>query len=441
MPLFVFVTLWGNSGSSPILSSKDDNSSRAQTNTTDRTQTSNTVSVNTEIDQQFSENTSSQDGLGYADFKALNEHIRIEHSLAKRSDFADIAYPHTLRHPYGSERPSVLAQRELTRITAYHSESSTGMWQSGPTRRLLTNTVPEYEPTRENASSRYFWGDTCEHQQSSGLYVRGENHILFTDLCLALSHTQKIIPFANPANTDLLFRTAAEFLNRIRTGGFLARVKENIYDEAPHLDLVSTLTYIGNVLRRLPKYRPLLEKIAVERNIDWRLLAAITYQESHWNPEAVSPTGVRGFMMLTQKTAEELGIDNRLDPEQSVRGGTRYLNVIKQRFSSDVTSTDRLWMALASYNVGYGHLQDARILTKQSGADPNKWQDVKAHLPLLSNRKWYRKTRYGYARGHESVQFVENIRSYHKILVWLTSSEAKLMLVENEMSEEGQSSL
>ena len=146
-------------------------------------------------------------------------------------------------------------------------------------------------------------------------------------------------------------------------------------------------------------------------------------------------------MMLTRKTAKELGIENRLDPEQSVRGGARYLNGIMQRFSAEITGIDRLWMALASYNVGFGHLQDARLLTQKAGADPNKWLDVKKHLPLLSKRKWYRKTRYGYARGHEPVRFVENIRSYRKILVWLTSREAKLMLVKNEITEDEQSSL
>lgn len=437
----MFVTLWGKPGSSPFVSSKYEGSTKKQADTILLFETVHAVPANTETGQQLSREPSHKNSLGYADFKAFNEHIQIDHSLANKSAFIDTHHPLNLHRPYDIDRPSTLALRELTRITGGYTEPSTGMWRPGSTRRVLTDTRIEYRRKHKNESSQYFWGDACEDRRGFGAYPREENHLLFTDICLALSHTREIAPFPNRTETDLLFHVAAEFLERIRTGGFLAQIKGNIYDEVPHLDLVSTLTYIDNVLQRLPKYRPLFEKIAAEQDLDWRLLAAITYQESHWNPKAVSPTGVRGLMMLTQKTAKELGVDNRIDPEQSVRGGTRYLNTIKSRLKPEVKGIDRLCMALASYNVGFGHLQDARAITKQLGADPNKWEDVKAHLPLLSKRKWYRKTRYGYARGYESVRFVENIRSYHKILVWLTSSEAKLMLVENEITEEGQSSL
>ena len=142
------------------------------------------------------------------------------------------------------------------------------------------------------------------------------------------------------------------------------------------------------------------------------------YQESHWNPKARSYTGVRGIMMLTQNTASELGIENRLDPLQSIEGGGRYLAKLRSRIDDEVQEPDRTWMSLAAYNVGYGHLSDARKLTSQLGKNPNLWIDVKDSLPLLSQRRYYRNTRYGYARGQEPVNYVQNIRRYYDVLVW-----------------------
>ena len=139
----------------------------------------------------------------------------------------------------------------------------------------------------------------------------------------------------------------------------------------------------------------------------------------------MSPTGVRGIMMLTQATASELGIENREDPASSIRGGARFFATLKDRLEPEIPEPDRTWMALAAYNVGYGHLQDARtIVTMQSG-DPNRWVDVRAALPLLAQKKWYQRVPYGYARGWEPVSYVENIRNYRDILRWLEAREGE----------------
>src|SRR5690606_29430584 len=94
---------------------------------------------------------------------------------------------------------------------------------------------------------------------------------------------------------------------------------------------IAARTFHDNVANRLPRYRELIENVANEYDLDWRLLAAISYQESLWNPRARSPTGVRGMMMLTLPTAKDLGIKNRLDAEQSLRGGARYFKQIHRR--------------------------------------------------------------------------------------------------------------
>ena len=222
---------------------------------------------------------------------------------------------------------------------------------------------------------------------------------------------------------DSLYREAEAFFAELRKTGKLDQLLERHYGHVVDFDYVGTRRYMSHIAQRLPEYIPLFEAGAAETGLDWRLLAAVGYQESHWDPEATSPTGVRGLMMLTRNTMRFLGLDDRTDPEQSVLGGARYIRMLKDKLPERITDPDRTWLALAAYNVGYGHLEDARVLTQKRGGDPDKWMDVKEALPLLAQKKWYTQTRYGYARGHEPVRYVENIRSYYDILVWETERQ------------------
>ncbi|MGY8830470.1 MAG: transglycosylase SLT domain-containing protein, partial [Pseudomonadales bacterium] len=162
---------------------------------------------------------------------------------------------------------------------------------------------------------------------------------------------------------------------------------------------------------------------AQANQVDWRLLAAMGYQESLWQPTATSKTGVRGLMMLTLRTAQAMGVSDRLNPKQSIEGGAKYIVYVKNQLPESIQEPDRTWFALASYNIGGGHLEDARKLTEAEGLDPNKWLDVQKILPRLSQKQWYSKTRYGYARGGEPVHFVRNIRRYYDILTWVTQPQ------------------
>jgi membrane-bound lytic murein transglycosylase F len=215
-----------------------------------------------------------------------------------------------------------------------------------------------------------------------------------------------------------LYQAMETFFNRIRENGTLSQLLERHYGHIGRLNFVELRTFLRHLNNRLPKYRPLFEEAAEIVGIDWRLLAAIGYQESHWNPKAKSPTGVRGIMMLTLATAKHMKIKSRLDPKQSIIGGAKYLRFIKQRLPERIQEPDRLWLTLAGYNVGFGHLEDARILTQQLGADPDKWVEVKQHLPKLSLKKWYKNLKRGYARGQEPVNYVDNIRAYYELLKW-----------------------
>jgi membrane-bound lytic murein transglycosylase F len=221
----------------------------------------------------------------------------------------------------------------------------------------------------------------------------------------------------SPGQDGTLYDAAAEFIRSQRESGELERLVERYYGPAHRANYLNVAAFQRRVARILPDIIDLFQAAADETGLDWRLLAAQAYQESMWDPDAVSPTGVRGIMMLTTDTAEQLGIDERDDPKASVLGGARYLRQLYERLPERIRDPDRIWFALAAYNVGMGHLEDARVITEKQGGDPNKWADVRDRLPLLAQPKWYKDTKHGYARGYEPAQYVSRIRTFYDILV------------------------
>ena len=217
-----------------------------------------------------------------------------------------------------------------------------------------------------------------------------------------------------------------QFLKAMHDSGELAKLRDRHFGSLAFASRINTFTFQRKIKSTLPEWQPLIEQVAAEYPMDWRLLAAISYQESHWNPTAKSPTGVRGMMMITRVTAKELGIKDRTDPRQSLRGGARFLKDLLRRLPADIEEPDRTWMALAAYNIGMGHLEDARVLTEKAGLDPHIWQDVRAYLPQLQNPDVYPQTRYGFARGKEAVTYVDNIRHYYSALQLQSLPEHKL---------------
>lgn len=216
-----------------------------------------------------------------------------------------------------------------------------------------------------------------------------------------------------------------EFLAEQHSSDRLAELAQRHFYRDSEITRIDSQTFVRNIRRDLNDYRGLIEQVAREHQIPWEMLAAISYQESHWDPNAISPTGVRGMMMLTLPTASELGVSDRTDPQQSLRGGARYFKTLRRRLPDDILEPDRSWMALASYNIGMAHLEDARVLTQRRGGDPHLWSDVMEALPLLEEGEHYRTLRYGYARGLEAVRYVQNIRHYYRILSWQSAREAR----------------
>jgi len=174
--------------------------------------------------------------------------------------------------------------------------------------------------------------------------------------------------------------------------------------------------YHRRLKTRLPKYKDIIQQAAREHGFDWALIAAIVYQESHFDPMAMSITGVQGLMQLTNITAEEMGVTDRLDPEQSITGGVRYLKKLYKRYP-EIDGFDRMLFTLASYNVGLGHIRDAQEVARRMDLGPHSWISLEHTLPLLRYRKYYGKSRYGYCRGTEPVRYINRILTYYDILI------------------------
>lgn len=213
-----------------------------------------------------------------------------------------------------------------------------------------------------------------------------------------------------------IVEAAGPFFERIRKDGTLKRLVDRYYGHATRFSAIDAGALIEQIAVQLQKLKPLFQEAERLSGVDWRLIAAIGYQESHWNPLATSPTGVRGLMMLTEETADRLQIKDRLNARDSILGGARYFALLKEALPPRIGEPDRTYLALAAYNIGIGHLEDARILAQKHGLNPDKWQDVRQVLGKLSEPESFQALKHGYARGNEALQLVDNIRNYFDIL-------------------------
>ena len=172
----------------------------------------------------------------------------------------------------------------------------------------------------------------------------------------------------------------------------------------------------SHIETRLPHLRSSFEAAARDTGLNWRMLAALGYQESRWRPAAVSPRGAQGVMMLMPQTATKMGVKNVFSPDENIMAGSRYLLYIKGRIPNRIRDPDRTLLAMAAYNVGIGHLEDARIVTQMRKKNPDRWADVRANLPRLSDPYWHTRVKHGYANGRETAQFVERVSQFAAIL-------------------------
>jgi membrane-bound lytic murein transglycosylase F len=245
----------------------------------------------------------------------------------------------------------------------------------------------------------------------------GVNYFPSLQESLSLPGTQAIV-WVFPSNGDeSLFRRAETFIARAKQEGTLARLTDRYFGHVHRLNQNDVEGFLERMRTRLPRYRRDFVDAQDIHAIDWRLLAALAYQESHWQADATSPTGVRGMMMLTEDTADRLRVTNRLDARQSILAGARYFGELREQLPAGVKEPDRTWLALAAYNLGMGHMNGARAVAQMVKRDPNSWYEMKQVLPLLGRPEYAARLKSGAARGGEAVIMTENIRTYYDILV------------------------
>ena len=238
------------------------------------------------------------------------------------------------------------------------------------------------------------------------------------EVAIELSEPQPVGLVLAKGSDSSLLNEINMILENLHIEGKLEELRSVYFEDRGRMDVAGSLLFKKRLEQRLPEYEERFRRAAREHNYDWSLLAAQAYQESHWNAEARSPTGVRGLMMLTLPTARQLGVSDRLDPDQSLDGGIRYLMELRNRLPQRIQEPDRTKLALAAYNVGFGHLEDGRILTQRHGGNPDTWDDVQKYLPLLRQKKYYLTVKRGYARGTEPVGYVNSIYRFKSILDW-----------------------
>lgn len=332
----------------------------------------------------------------------------------------------------------------------YYSVSQQVLYRQGSVRpesfadikgSLIVSSGTVHVSTLQAASEKYpdlNWSDTSQLSSRELLQQVAEgklNYTLGDSATVALM--QRVYPrlavafdatedepvtwyFSKNPDDDSLYAAMLDFFSMVSADGTLERLEEKYLGHVGNFDYVDTRTFLKAIDTKLESLQKLFEKYA--SNIDWRLLAAIAYQESHWDPLATSPTGVRGIMMLTRATASGLDVSDRLDPEQSIQGGSLYLSRLMEKMPSSIAPDDKIWFALVAYNMGYSHMLDARKLTAAQKGNPDSWADVKQRLPMLNN-----KTNYGYARGTQAYNYVENIRRYQiSLMGYLVEREKKV---------------
>jgi membrane-bound lytic murein transglycosylase F len=226
--------------------------------------------------------------------------------------------------------------------------------------------------------------------------------------------------FANDVDASLL-NAANDFFETIKKDGNLNLLIDRYYGHNERLESVDAVAFVSKSRTVLPHFKRWFEEAALLTGFEWQLLAALAYQESHWDPHATSYTHVRGMMMLTDDTADRMNLDDRLDARNSIIAGAKYLQLLKEDLPGHIDDKERTWMALAAYNQGMGHLEDARILAAKSNLNPDVWSDVRKVMPLLSRPAYFEKAKHGHARGGEAVILVETVHLYYDMLNRLDS--------------------
>jgi membrane-bound lytic murein transglycosylase F len=360
---------------------------------------------------------------GRADIAAASLTNTPEWSRAGDAAEAYTLIPQLVVYPRNAVRP-----RDTLQLESAHLAVRAGSPQERILQRLKSTMAPQlqWQETAPSAADPVEDVDSGEAQYAivDAREFSFARH-LYPDVLVGFA-----LPTERPAqwlvrrDAPGLLASVNAFFRDLRATGRLAHLLEHSSGDTRRFEYEESRVFQEHVAERLPRYRAWFEKAAGASGLDWRLLAAIGYQESKWDPRAQSDEGARGVMMLTADTAQALGLKDRSDAEQSIYAGARYLAQVREKIPERIPEPDRTWFTVAAYNVGFGHLEDARIITQEVGKDPDSWAEVRLRLPLLAQERWYSRARRGYARGWEPVQFVDRIQRYLRLLEWQPGESA-----------------
>lgn len=375
-------------------------------------------------------------GVKLTMYPVANEHALQAELAAGRADIAaasltntaewgrvaDAAEPYTLIPQLVVYHRSGVKPRETLQLESAKLAVRAGSPQERILQRLKSTVAPtlQWEETAPSVA------DPVEDVESGGAeYALTDErefsfaHHLYPNVLVgfALPEKRPVQWMVRHGPPGLLESVNAFFRELAASGRLPQMVQESSGDTRPFA-YEESREFQGHVADRLPQFRAWFEAAAAQSDIDWRLLAAVGYQESKWDPHAASDEGAVGVMMLTADTAQAMGIKDRTNPEQSIAAGARYLAQVRAMIPERIAEPDRTWLTIAAYNVGFGHLEDARIIAQSRGKNPDSWADVREELPLLAQERWYGRAKRGYARGWEPVQFVDRIQRYLTLLEW-----------------------
>ena len=322
----------------------------------------------------------------------------------------------------GTPRPRKLGDLVGGRIEVVASSSHAALLEKLRAQEPLLTWIEHTERSSDELIRRVAEGEMDYTVADSHLFELLRHFYPDLRVAFPLGPAERIA-WALPKGDEPLRESIAAYFAEIEATGELQRILDRYYFASREFDYVGSRAFMRHVNTRLPRYREFFLEAERSTGLDWRLLAAIAYQESHWDPAAVSPTGVRGMMMLTELTASMMEVKDRLDARGSILGGAHYYLRVRRKLPERIGEPDRSWLTVAAYNLGFGHLEDARIITQMQGANPDRWEEVRARLPLLSDKAWYSRVQRGFAPGQTAVTYVDNVRRYYEILMWLDSHE------------------
>ncbi len=354
---------------------------------------------------------------GRADIAAAQ--ITADSSWGDVGEAADVYehIPQLVVYRVGSTRPRDTLQLESARLSVRAGSPQEHLLERlkhtvAPSLAWIETAPRTADPVEdvENGQADYAIVDAREFSFSHHLYPDVAPGFALTD--------DRPVQWVVRHGASRLYEDVNRFFHDINQSGELGSLIAMTSGDAHRFEYEESRKFEELATSRLPHYRAWFEQAAAATGLDWRLLAAIAYQESQWDPSARSPTGASGLMMLTTATAQSLGVEDRANAQQNILAGAKYFLEVLAKIPDRIPEPDRTWFAVAAYNVGFGHLEDARVLTQMRGRNPDSWVDVRQQLPLLAEERWYERVKRGFCRGWEPVQYVGRIQSYLKLLEW-----------------------